>query len=137
MRRLLWRFGKKDEKWTTFGFIRMYFRYKPAACALEIAQKKVEEAGIEINPEAVERIKRGYIDDGQGGGDKQTVDRLISEETRKNGEPSYSGTVTKIMAIRGFEIKINVRDRETQPEFTSKLNEGVLDLPWRPKNYVI
>ena len=80
-------------------------------CGLEVAKAKVADPGQDIDPDAVAMIKKTYVDDGSGGGTSDTVDRLIGEETAdKEGNLTYSGTVTQIFALGGFSIKVMVRD---------------------------
>ena len=44
------------------------------------SQDQVADLGKNIDPEAVAMIKMTYVDDGSGGGTKQTVDRLVGEK---------------------------------------------------------
>ena len=41
---------------------------------LEVAEEKVADLSTNIDPEAVMMIKKTYVDDGSGGGSKETVD---------------------------------------------------------------
>ena len=73
------------------------------------------------------------VDDGAGKGTKETVDRLIGEETSDDeGNLSYSGTVAQIFALGGFTIKVMVRDGESRSPIIDKLGGGVLGLEWDP-----
>jgi hypothetical protein len=82
-------------------------------------------------------IKKGYVDDGAGGGSKKDVERLMGEETEVDGKLYYSGTIAKILSIRGFTVKMMVRKGESRPHIVEKLGGGVLGLPWDPLNDVI
>ena len=72
--RLVWRSGDDDKNWLTFGLTRMHSGDRCAVCGLEVAKAKVAELGNTIDPEAVVMIKKTYVDDGLGGGTKNTVD---------------------------------------------------------------
>ena len=130
MRRLVWRWGRQDEEWTTFGITRMHFGDKVAMCGLDVALKRVAAAGQHIDPEASEMIKQGYVDDGLGGGSQATVDRLVGEETWEDGKPKYSGTVQQILGRGSFGLKVMVRSGEQRKEVLDLLGGGMLGLPW-------
>ena len=132
MRRLVWRWGESDQPWTVFGINAMHFGDRCATSGLKVSLNKVAEAGCHIDPEAAEMIKQGYVDDGIGGGSKEDVDRLIGDETWREGKPTYSGTVAEILQLGGFKMKVMVRDGEKRPEVTELLGGGVLGLPWKP-----
>ena len=53
MRRLMWRWGKTEDKWLTYGLTKMHFGDRPAACGLEVVKRLVAEAGADIDPKAV------------------------------------------------------------------------------------
>ena len=115
MRRLVWRCGGDD--WRTFGITRMHFGDRPAAVGLEVAKAKVADAGQHLDGEAAAMLKKGYVDDGIGGGGSETVNRLIGEETydATMGKATYTGTVSQIMSLGGFKIKYMIRDGESRP----------------------
>ena len=137
MRRLFWRFGEVDQPWRVFGISAMHFGDRCATCALQVALSKVADAGAHIDPDAAEMIKQGYVDDGIGGGSKEDVDRLMGEETWREGKPTYSGTVAEILQGGGFKVKVMVRNGETRPEVAELLGSGVLGLPWKPQQDTI
>ena len=133
LRRLVRRWGDDQDDWLTFGLTQMHFGDRCAMCNLEVAKAKVADLGQDINPEAVAMIKMTYVDDGAGGGSKETFDRLIGEETSdKEGNLSYSGTVAQIFALGGFTIKVMVWDGESRSPIIDKLGGGVLGLEWDP-----
>ena len=72
--RLVWRSGEEEAEWKTFGFTRMHFGDNCAMCGLKVAKSKVADLGMSIDPEVVVIIKNTYINDGSGGGSKDTVD---------------------------------------------------------------
>ena len=114
----------------------MHFGDRPAAIGLDVAKKLVAEAGKEIDSEAVEMIKRDYVDDGFGGGTEATVDRLMGE-TIIDGEVVCTGTVPQIMICGGFHIKYMIRDGETRPEVLEHYSGSVLGVPWDTAKDVI
>ena len=64
MRRLVWRWGDKESDWQVFGFTKMAFGDRPAACGLEVAKSLVISAGAAINPEVAEELQIGsYVND--------------------------------------------------------------------------
>jgi hypothetical protein len=132
MRRLVWRGGDVTAEWKTYGIDRMHYGDRCAAAGLECAKKLVADAGREIDPEAAEMIAKGYVDDCTGGGSTETVDRLTGEETWKDGKPHYDGTVSRILKLGSFGVKVMVRDGETRPEVINLLGGGVLGLDWQP-----
>ena len=72
MRRLAWPFDP-TAPWTTYGVDRMHFGDRVAATGLEVSKRKVADVGEAIDPAAAKMIKKGYSDDGVGGGTKQDV----------------------------------------------------------------
>ena len=102
-------------------------------CGLEVAKAKVADLRTSIDPEAVLMIKKTYVDDGSGGGAKETVDRLIGEEVADmDGNLSYTGTVSQIFTLGGLTIKVMVSNGETRPHIIVKLGGEVLGLVWDP-----
>ena len=78
-------------------------------------------------------IKKTYVDDGSGGGTKNTVDRLIGKEIAdKDGNLRYKGTVAQILALGCFSIKVMVKNGKTRPHIIDKLGGDVLGLAWDP-----
>ena len=105
MRRVVWRFSPEDP-WTTYGVDRMHFGDRVAATGLEVAKRKVADVGEAIDPDAAEMIKKGYSDDGVGGGTKQDVERLMGEHyDPEKDEFVYDGTIPQIVRRGGFRIK--------------------------------
>ena len=88
MRRLVWRWGKKEDEWTTYGFTRMAFGDKPAACGLEVALAKVIAQGRSIDEAIASIMELGkYVDDASGGGENETVDKMVGKVTLQDGKP--------------------------------------------------
>ena len=53
-----------------------------------------------------------------------------------DGVYSYSGTVAQILALGGFKPKVMVRSGEKDDEAILKLGDGVLCIPWDPKERI-
>ena len=110
-RRLVWRWGVQGGAWTTYGINskgvinRMHFGHRPAMCRLSVGLGMTAEAGDEIDPEAASMIKLGYGDNGVGGGDQVTVDRLVGKESWVDGKPHYDGTVQTTLNKGSFEAR--------------------------------
>ena len=43
MRRMVWRWGRTEEEFRTYGFLIMHFRDRPATCGLEDAKRKLAD----------------------------------------------------------------------------------------------
>ena len=59
MRRLVWRWGRGEGNWETYGFTRMHFGDRPAMAGLEVAKHKVADLGAALDPFAAQMIKMG------------------------------------------------------------------------------
>ena len=137
MRRLVWRRGESGAEFETYGSRRMHFGDRPAMCGLEVANWRVPEMGKEINPDAAKMIRKGYVDDGIGGGSSNTVDRLIGQEVWQDGKPYHNSTISQILDISSFRVKVMVHNGEKREEVTDLLGSGVLGLPWDPAPDII
>merc|ERR1712215_214092 len=83
-----------------------------------------------IDPAATKLIKKGYSDDGVGGGTKQDVARLMGElYDAEKDEFVYNGTIAQIVRRSGFRIKFMMSSRETRPRILEAFNGYVLGLP--------
>ena len=134
MRCLVWRWGRTEDKWLTYGLTKMHFSDRPAACGLEVAKRLVADAGVSIDPKAVEMLKKSIFDDIICGGDEAAVDRMIGTETWSGGVQNYDGTLQQIYAKGSFRIKVMVRDKESCHKVIKLLEGGVLGLPWDPEH---
>ena len=72
------------------------------------------------------------MDDGAGGGSSHTVERLMGTEIWSDGKPAYDGTISQILALGGFKVKVMVKSGETRQAVVDLLGSGVLGLPWDP-----
>ena len=135
VRRLVHR-DNDDEEWQTYGIDRMHFGDKPAAAGLEVAKELVANKGEDICVSTVAQLKRGYVDDGIGGGSSEMVEKLVGKETydEESEKWEYSGTVAKIMKRGNFRIKFMIQDGETREALLELYGGKVLGLPWVPGN---
>ena len=137
MRLVVWQFDE-DGPIETFGHTCVGFGDKPASNALEHGKNKAADAGEHIDPVAAEKIRRDmYVDDGGSGGTTEEIDKMVGNVTvTEDGKFSYDGTVTQILDIVGFKIKLFVRSGETDPRVLEKLGP-VLGHQWNPTDDTI
>ena len=94
----------------------MHFGDCVAATGLEVAKRKVADVGEAIDLATAKMIKKGYSNDGVGGGTKQDVERLMGEHyDPEMDEYVYHGTIPQIMRRGGFRIKFMMSSGETRP----------------------
>ena len=130
--------GEEEANWKKFGFTRMQYGNCFAMCGQEVAKLKLADLGVSIDQEAVQMIKIRYVDDGSGGGYQDTVDRLVGMEvTNNNGNRTYTGTISQIFTLAGFDIEVIIQDSETRPEILKMLGWGVLGLSLVPATNTI
>ena len=98
MHLMVWRNGKTEDTWQSYGWKVVTFGDRPSSCVLEIAKELTELAGEDIDKVAARSIARDtYIDNGAMGGDKETAERLIGEvSTKDDGLLAYTGTLSHI-----------------------------------------
>ena len=68
-----------------FAIDQMHFGDRPAAIGLDVAKRLVAEHCRHIDSEAVDMIRRDYVDDGFGGGTNEDVQRLMGEVVLEYG----------------------------------------------------
>ena len=139
LRRIVWRFNPEDP-WETYGFLRVTYGDRIAACALEVAKDLIFEYG-RIMIDFVTAFLMGlsdYVDDCNLGADTiEAVDVFIGEVTKIGNKFSYSGTVSQILDLVGWSAKVMVRDGELDPDAIAKIKEKYLGLTWDPSSDVI
>jgi hypothetical protein len=80
VRRVVWRYGRTDEKWRVFGFRTISFGDKPAGVFLDIVIKRVARMHNDIDPEAARKIADDrYVDDITTGGSEKEVSKMIGD----------------------------------------------------------
>ena len=85
-RRLVWRWGREDEDWQTYGFTKVHFGDLPAAPLLELIKKAAVKKGRNIDPEVADQMEKGYVDDGLGGGTRKIINRMVGNIEEVNGQ---------------------------------------------------
>ena len=73
------------------------------------------------------------VDNASGGGENETVNKMVGKVTLQDGKPRYDGVVAQILRLGGFEVKVMIRDGETNQDLISLLGGGVLGVPWNPE----
>ena len=133
-RLMVWRNGEKESEWKNYGWQVVAFGDRPASCTLEICKDLTAKAGEHIDPVAAKAITEDtYVDDGATGGDEETAQRMIGEVSiQDDGSLSYTGTLSKIFELGGFNVKMIVRSGETNPKALEKMGGTVLGHKWDP-----
>ena len=138
LRRIVWRFNPEDP-WETYGFLRVTYGDRIAACALEVAKKLIFELGKDVH--LVTAVKMGmsdYVDDCNVGADTaEELDVFIGDTTKNGNKFSYSGTVSQILDLVGWSAKVMVRNGETDKDAIAKIKQKYLGLCWDPEKDVI
>ena len=137
-RRLVWRWGREDDEWTTFGFVKMHFGDQPAATGLEVAKEIAAEEGRSIDEDTASKMKKGgYVDDHIVGGSKAECANMRRKCSIENGEYHYDGTIAKILAQVGMKPKVIVSNKDEDDIAISKLGDTFLGYKWNVKEDVI
>ena len=130
IRRIVWRYGKSNEKWRIFAFRTISFGDRPAASILEIVIKRTAKLFGSIDPEAAQKIiSDRYVDDFASGGFKHQVDRFVGNELSTF---QYDGTFPSILNKGSLKLKTMVTSGESNQEKIDKLGKGVLGTAWNP-----
>ena len=80
MHLMVWRNGKAEDTWQSYGWKVVAFGDRPSSCILKIAKDLTAHTGQDIDKVAAKCISKDkYVDDGATGGDQETADRLIGE----------------------------------------------------------
>ena len=137
LRQIVWRFNPEDP-WETYGFLRVTYGDRIAACALEVAKDLIFEYGKIVHKKTADLMGLSdYVDDCNVGADTvEEVDAFIGEITKKEGKFTYSGTVSQILDLVGWSAKVMVRDGETDTDAIVKIKEKYLGLCWEPSSDV-
>jgi hypothetical protein len=97
---IVWRFGKSEEDWRTWGFGRVAFEDVPASVFLELVKELAGVLGVEINALTAKKVAEdGYMDDNLSGGTEEEVNEMIGETTMVEGKYWYSGFVSIILVL--------------------------------------
>ena len=138
LRRIVWRFNPEDP-WETYGFLRVTYGDRIAACALEVAKELIFLYGKEVHPvTAVKMGESDYVDDCNVGADtSEELDVFIGDVIKSGNKFSYNGTVSQILDLVGWSAKVMVRNGETDRDAIAKIKEKYLGLCWDPSRDVI
>ena len=130
VRRFIWRFTE-DGPWIDFAIDCVHFGDRPAACQLEVSKGKIAKLGKKIDPEASKKlVKDTYVDDGFSGGTEAAIKRIVGT---KDDQGKYSGTLAKILAIGGYEVKEIVIEGDMDQDDKNLLSNTVFGYYWDPK----
>ena len=124
MRRILWRFGNKDEEFTTYGVDQVMFGDRPAATITAIAIRETAEIYKNIDEVAAEKIKEDtYVDDIATGVDEESELAVLKNNMKA------------ILGKAGLEAHEFVRSGDNSEETLALLGSGksrVLGTGWSP-----
>ena len=128
MQLMVWRNGKTEDTWQSYGWKVVTFGDRPSSCVLKIAKDLTALAGEDIDKVATRCISKDtYVNHGATGGDKESADRLIGEVlTNEDGSLAYTGTISQIFRKGGFRLKMIVKSGETNPEALRRMGGTVL-----------
>ena len=131
IRRVVWRWGDREQDWRTFTFVAVSFWDRPAATLLHNCVNLCFTLCQEIGVMAAERVKRDNImNDIITGGTAEEVKRFkgIEDENQR-----CNGTVSEIMASGGLQLKAMVVSGEEDGPALEKLGGAVLGLGFSTK----
>ena len=135
IRRVVWRYGKRDSIWRVFAFRTVSFGDKPAGVILEIAIKRTAQNFRTLDPVAAHKIINDrYVDDLASGGFQDEIRRMIG---RESSPFQYDGSLSTILAMASLQLKILIASGETDTEKLKKLGNSVLGIGWDPPSDTI
>ena len=87
LRRIVWRF-EPEGPWLTYGFLRVTYGDKIAACALEVAKAMLFEYGKEIDEDTAYKMGQSdYVDDcNVGANTVEELHKYIGNIMKKDGK---------------------------------------------------
>ena len=136
-RRFIWRFGKTEEDFIIFGFNVVTYGDRPASTILEVVKRLMSELGMDIDVEtAVLMGKASYVDDCMVGfEEREKLIKYVGEVTKSEDGTkfSYTGTISQILRIVGFEAKCMIVDHETDDDVIKKFGKKFLGISWGAK----
>ena len=132
MRLVVWR-DPKTGKLHTFGHRKVGMGDVSASVLLELSKEIAAEVGRDIDPLlAVQFVLMSYVDDGLIGGSQQDVERMRGElSVTETGALTYTGTITRMLAIIGCLPKVICISGETDQRILSQQGK-VLGIQWEP-----
>ena len=132
MRLVVWR-DPKTGILHTYGHRKVGMGDVSASVLLELSKEIAAEVGRDIDPIlAVQFVLMSYVDDGLFGGSQADVDRMRGELcVTESGALTYTGTITRMLAIIGCLPKVICTSGETDPRILSQVGK-VLGITWNP-----
>ena len=132
-RRVVWRYGKTDEKWRHWGFQTVSFGDKPAGVFLDIVLRKIAMQFGSIDPPTAIKLNTDrFVDDVTSGGSLEEVNRMAGSCVDENNRFETDGTLSKILAQGSLRLKAVVTSGEQDKEKIAKLGKLVLGIGWNP-----
>ena len=136
-RRLIWRFGKKDEDFIIFGFNVVTYGDRPASTILEVVKRVMEELGVEIDEETARLMgEASYVDDCMIGFEEiEKLTKFLGKVTKSEDGTkfAYTGTIAQILKLVGFEAKCMIVDHESDDDVIKKFGKKFLGITWSAK----
>ena len=134
LRRFIWKLSK-DGPWVDLAIDRVHFGDRPAACQLEVSKRKIAKLGEKIDPQASAKlIQDSYVDDVFSGGSSSDIKRMVGVRDK---DGCYNGTISKILALGGYEVKEFVIEGDMEQADDNLLGNTVFGYSWNPKsNYL-
>ena len=132
VRRVCWRYGDANRKWSVFGFNTVSFGDRPAASFLEIAMRRTAEMNKCIDPVAAVRITEDrYVDDLSTGGTPVEVARFMGKESE---DFQQDGTIPQILSKGSLKLKVMVPSGELNQTKIKLLGNKILGVGWNPSS---
>ena len=140
-RRLIWRFGKKGEKFIIFGFNVVTYGDRPASTILEVVKRLMNELGIEVDWETATLMdEASYVDDCMIGFEElEKLAKFLGEVSKSEDGTkfSYTGTIAQILKLVGFEAKCMIVDHEQDEDVIKKFGKKFLGITWSAREDLI
>ena len=117
----------------TYGHRKVGMGDVPASVLLELSKEIAAKVGHDIDPMlAIQIVLMSYVDDGLFGGSQADVLRMRGElSVSDTGALTYTGTITKMLAIIGCLPKVICIAGETDERILSQQGK-VLGIQWHP-----
>ena len=141
-RRLIWRFGNKEEDFIVFGFNVVTYGDRPASTILEVVKRIMTKMGMEeVDMETAKLMEESsYVDDCMiGFEDEDKLKKFVGEvdKSEDGTKFSYTGTIAQILKLVGFEAKCMIVDKETDDDVIKKFGRKFLGITWSAKEDLI
>ena len=132
VRRFVWRWGRKGDRWTVFAYLVVAMGDRPAACILEIAIRKTLDEYAHVDLVAANRLKEEiFVDDIPMGGEDEEIERFRGEEDPATLQ--CTGTIPTMLKGGGFKLKAIRCSGDEDDKVLEKLGGSVLGCRWSCK----